>query len=87
MEIGGARPVALLGAVIPVGNADGAPMAVDHIRYDLLTQDAMRGVLRRVLTDAAKKDCPANIIFSSPSTPAPRRENVAAACRRNIPRK
>lgn len=30
-------------------------MAVDHIRYDLLTQDAMRGVVRRVLKDAASK--------------------------------
>jgi hypothetical protein len=30
-------------------------MAVDHIRYDLLTQDAMRGVVRRVLKDAAAK--------------------------------
>ncbi len=28
-------------------------MATDHIRYDLLVQDALRGVLRRVLTDAA----------------------------------
>jgi uncharacterized protein len=33
----------------------GAPMAVDHIRYDLLTQDAMRGVVRRVLKEAALK--------------------------------
>ena len=30
-------------------------MAVDHIRYDLLTQEAMRGVVRRVLKDAAAK--------------------------------
>jgi len=30
-------------------------MAVDHIRYDLLTQEAMRGVVRRVLRDAAAK--------------------------------
>jgi uncharacterized protein len=27
----------------------------DHIRYDLLTQQALRGVVRNVLTDAAKK--------------------------------
>lgn len=27
----------------------------DHIRYDLLTQQALRGVVRSVLTDAAKK--------------------------------
>ena len=29
-------------------------MAVDHIRYDLLAQDALRGVVRTVLTDAAR---------------------------------
>jgi hypothetical protein len=29
-------------------------MAVDHIRYDILAQDALRGVVRRVLLDAAK---------------------------------
>jgi hypothetical protein len=33
-------------------------MAVDHIRYDLLAQDALRGVVRNVLTDAAKKGLP-----------------------------
>src|ERR1700757_713611 len=30
-------------------------MAVDHIRYDLLTQDALRGVIRTVLTGVAVK--------------------------------
>src|SRR5215471_14445854 len=30
-------------------------MSVDHIRYDLLTQGALRGVIRAVLTDAAVK--------------------------------
>ena len=29
-------------------------MAVDHIRYDILAQDALRGVVRSVLRDAAK---------------------------------
>jgi hypothetical protein len=29
-------------------------MAVDHIRYDLLAQQALRGVVRTVLTEAAK---------------------------------
>jgi hypothetical protein len=29
-------------------------MSVDHIRYDLLTQQALRAVVRRVLTDVAK---------------------------------
>src|SRR5215467_4373286 len=33
-------------------------MAVDHIRYDLLTQDALRGVIRTVLADAAVKGLP-----------------------------
>src|SRR5215475_9152254 len=33
-------------------------MAVDHIRYDLLTQEALRGVIRTVLTDAAGKGLP-----------------------------
>jgi uncharacterized protein len=33
-------------------------MAVDHIRYDLLTQDALRGVIRAVLADAAGKGLP-----------------------------
>jgi len=30
----------------------------DHIRYDLLTQQALRGVVRDVLADAAKKGLP-----------------------------
>ena len=33
-------------------------MATDHIRYDVLTRDALRGVLRRVLTDAAAHGLP-----------------------------
>jgi hypothetical protein len=33
-------------------------MATDHIRYDLLARDALRGVLRRVLTDAAEHGLP-----------------------------
>src|SRR5580700_7412587 len=33
-------------------------MSVDHIRYDLLTQDALRAVIRTVLTDAAVKGLP-----------------------------
>jgi hypothetical protein len=33
-------------------------MPVDHIRYDILTQDALRGVVRQVLVDAAKKGLP-----------------------------
>jgi hypothetical protein len=33
-------------------------MAVDYIRYDILTQDALRGVVRTVLEDAAKNGLP-----------------------------
>jgi hypothetical protein len=33
-------------------------MATDHIRYDVLAHDAMRGVLRRVLSDAAEHGLP-----------------------------
>jgi len=38
-------------------------MAVDHIRYDLLAQEALRGVLRTVLSDAAKKGLPGDHHF------------------------
>jgi hypothetical protein len=34
------------------------PMATDHIRYDVLARDALRGVLRRVLSDAAEHGLP-----------------------------
>jgi len=33
-------------------------MATDHIRYDLLAQNALRGVVRAVLADVAKKGLP-----------------------------
>src|ERR1700750_3385516 len=33
-------------------------MATHHIRYDVLARDAMRGVLRKVLTDAASHGLP-----------------------------
>jgi len=38
-------------------------MSVDHIRYDLLTQEALRSVLRRVLQDAADKGLPGDHHF------------------------
>src|ERR1700745_2694315 len=38
--------------------ATGPIMATDHIRYDVLARDALRGVLRRVLTDAASHGLP-----------------------------
>jgi hypothetical protein len=33
-------------------------MPVDHIRYDILAQEALRGVVRTVLSDAAKNGLP-----------------------------
>jgi uncharacterized protein len=38
-------------------------MSVDHIRYDLLTQEALRSVLRRILQDAAKSGLPGDHHF------------------------
>jgi hypothetical protein len=38
-------------------------MPVDHIRYDLLAQDALRGLVRKVLADAAKRGLPAEHHF------------------------
>ena len=43
----------------------------DHIRYDVLTQQALRGVVRTVLADVAKKGLPGEhhfkIIFNTPA--------------------
>ena len=41
-----------------------SPMATDHIRYDLLAQDALRGLVRKVLSDAAKSGLPGEHHFS-----------------------
>jgi len=38
-------------------------MSIDHIRYDLLTQEALRGVIRTVLADAAVKGLPGDHHF------------------------
>jgi uncharacterized protein len=38
-------------------------MAVDHIRYDLVIQDALRGAVRNVLIDAAKNGLPGSHHF------------------------
>jgi hypothetical protein len=38
-------------------------MSVDHIRYDILAQDALRGVVRTVLQDAAKHGLPGDHHF------------------------
>jgi uncharacterized protein len=38
-------------------------MSTDHIRYDLLTQDALRGMVRRVLADTARVGLPGDHHF------------------------
>ena len=38
-------------------------MSKDEIRYDLLVQDALRGVVRKVLTDAARNGLPGDHHF------------------------
>jgi uncharacterized protein len=38
-------------------------MAIDHIRYDILAQEALRGVVRQVLADAAKNGLPGDHHF------------------------
>ena len=35
-------------------------MADDHIRYDILAQDALRGVMRKVLVEVARTGLPGN---------------------------
>lgn len=37
--------------------------STDHIRYDVLARDAMRGMLRRVMTDAARQGLPGDHHF------------------------
>ncbi len=38
-------------------------MGVDHIRYDILAQEALRGVVRQVLADSAKNGLPGDHHF------------------------
>jgi len=42
----------------PAASERRTTMATDHIRYDVLARDALRGVLRRVLADAAEHGLP-----------------------------
>jgi len=44
-------------------NANSQTRMADQIRYDLLTQQALRGVVRSVLSDAAKKGLPGDHHF------------------------
>ena len=50
----------------------GPDMPTDHIRYDILAQQALRGVVRTVLADAAKSGLPGEHHFKITfATPAP----------------
>ena len=62
-------------------------MAVDYIRYDILAQDALRGVVRTVLMDAAKKGLPGDHHFYITSTRAPTACGCRSECWRNIPKR
>jgi hypothetical protein len=46
----------------PAGTGD-QPMATDHIRYDILAQDALRGMVRTVLEDIARSGLPGDHHF------------------------
>ena len=49
----------ILSAVVLILSYTMVPdMAADHIRYDILAQAALRGVMRTVLADVAKKGLP-----------------------------
>ena len=48
----------MIGLIHPASASSEYPMPVDHIRYDILAQAALRGVVRTVLADAATKGLP-----------------------------
>ncbi|HYI28815.1 MAG TPA: ClpXP protease specificity-enhancing factor SspB [Bradyrhizobium sp.] len=60
-------------------------MAVDHIRYDILAQDALRGVVRQVLTDAAKKGLPGEHHFFITFDPRASGVRLSARMREQYP--
>ena len=47
-------------------------MPEDLIRYDILAQEALRGVVRKVLSEVVRPGCRASTTSSSPLSPAPR---------------
>jgi len=60
MAVAGRRGLAFGVGGASIKRCDSAreAMAVDYIRYDILTQEAMRGVMRTVLRDAAARGLP-----------------------------
>ena len=59
----------------------------DLIRYDLLVQDALKGVVRKVLIDAARTGFRASTISTSPSGRIFPAFACRTACARNIRRR
>ena len=63
------------------------PMPTDHIRYDLLAQQALRGVVRMVLADIAKKGVPGDHHFYITFDTGRKECGYRRACARNIRRR
>jgi hypothetical protein len=60
-------------------------MATDHIRYDILAQDALRGVVRTVLEDAAKNGLPGEHHFFITFDPNAEGVTISARMRQQYP--
>jgi hypothetical protein len=52
------RVASIPAAILRALPHNGSSMAIDHFRYDLLAQNALRGVVRTVLAEAARKGLP-----------------------------
>jgi hypothetical protein len=62
-------------------------MTVDHIRYDILTQEALRGVVRTVLMDAASNGLPGEHHFFVTFDPRSEGVQLSSACASSIRRR
>ena len=61
-------------------------MPVDHIRYDILVQEALRGMVRDVLADAAKNGLPGeHHFFITFDTTRRRRDDCRRGCAQQYP--
>jgi uncharacterized protein len=60
---GEAGPFAAFPLAFPAESARVGDMSTDHIRYDLLVQEALRSVVRNVLTDVGKNGLPGDHHF------------------------
>lgn len=60
-------------------------MPVDHIRYDILTQDALRGLVRQVLSDAAQHPLPGDHHFFITFDPRAKGVRLSSRMREQYP--